>query len=82
MRKNLSKMITMMLPEIRHSKHLVRLKDDSRLKESLENLQVCSEKLENALLDNPSTEEAKDLLKESAQVLKAEKKKQEMYDVA
>ncbi len=70
-------MINMILPEIRHSK-----KNVSGLQESLEKLQVCSDKLENAFLDNPSTEEAKNMLKESAQMLKANKKKQEKYDVA
>ena len=70
-------MINMILPEIRHSK-----KNVSGLHESLEKLQVCSDKLENAFLDNPSTEEAKNMLKESAQMLKANKKKQEKYDVA
>ena len=75
-------MINMILPEIRHSKKLLRLQDDSGLQESLEKLQVCSDKLENAFLDNPSTEEAKNILKESAEKLKANKKKQEKYDVA
>ena len=82
LQKNIGKMINMILPEIRHSKKLLRLQDDSGLQESLEKLQVCSDKLENALLDSPNTEEAKSILKESAEKLKANKKKQEKYDVA
>ena len=68
--KNISKMINLILPEIRESKKIVNLKADKGLQESLEKLQRCSDNLENALLDAPDKEEAKNLLKTSAQLLK------------
>lgn len=75
-------MINLILPEIRESKKIVNLKADKGLQESLEKLQRCSDNLENALLDAPDKEEAKNLLKTSAQLLKDNKKMQEEYDVA
>lgn len=81
-KKNISKMTTLILPEIRESKKMVKVKADKGLQESLEKLQTCSDNLENALLDAPDMEEAKNLLKTSAQLLKDNKKMQEEYDVA
>ena len=75
-------MITVILPEIRESKKIVMPKADKGLQESLEKLQRCSDNLENALLECPDMEEAKNLLKTSAQLLKDKKKMQEEHDVA